>query len=292
MNTEIKLKVAEIQRFCMHDGPGVRTTVFLKGCPLRCAWCHNPEMQDPSPEILFCASKCIGCGSCTKVCPAGAHGGNGFERDKCIRCGACAGACPTGALELCGRDMTAEQILEVVERDRAFYGDVGGVTLSGGEPLAQDGAAGFLEECRARGLNTAVDTCGFVSEEVLRAAIPYTDLFLWDVKDTDDVRHRLYTGVSNGKILDNLRIAGEAGARIRLRCILINGINTNEAHYLRLAKIAGSVENLDGVDVIPYHAYSGTKATFIGREDNGRAEWIPTGDEIKRANEIIKGMIK
>ena len=291
MNTDIKLKVAEIQRFCMHDGPGVRTTVFLKGCPLRCAWCHNPETQDPEPEILFYKSKCIGCGTCGEICPSGAHGPEEFERGKCIKCGACAESCPSAALELCGTDMTVGQIADSAERDRAFYKDKGGVTLSGGEPLAQSGSVALLKECRERGLNTVVDTCGYVRGDTLLRAVPYTDLFLWDIKDTDEARHKEYTGAPLSPILENLKLVSEAGAGIRLRCILINGINTDEEHYLRLAKIASGIDKLDGIDVIPYHAYAGTKATFIGRCDNGRTEWIPPDDEVARANEIIRGLI-
>ena len=292
MNTEIKLKVAEIQRFCMHDGPGVRTTVFLKGCPLSCAWCHNPETQDSSPEILFYRSKCVGCGNCERVCRVGAHGAEEFDRDKCIKCGACADACPSGALELCGKIMTAEEILSVCERDRAFYGSAGGVTLSGGEPLAQSAAPDLLKACRERGLSTVVDTCGAADEDILRAAIPYTDLFLWDIKDTDDERHVKYTGASVGPILKNLSSANEAGARIRLRCILIAGVNTDEEHYSLVAEIARRIDNLDGIDIIPYHAYAGSKATFLGRPDNGRPDWIPSDDEVARANEMIRGEIK
>jgi len=292
MNTEIKLRVAEIQRFSMHDGPGVRTTVFLKGCPLRCEWCHNPETQDPEPEILFYKNKCIGCGKCAEVCPVGAHGEEGFMRDKCIKCGACAEKCPAAALELCGGEMTVEQILDTVERDRAFYGDTGGITLSGGEPLAQgEAAVALLKACRERELSTVVDTCGYVGEETLLSAIPHTDLFLWDVKDTNEDRHRKYTGATFEPILKNLALAAEAGAKIRLRCILINGVNTDEDHYRRLADIARGIKNFDGIDLIPYHAYAGTKATFIGRRDNGRTEWIPSAEEIARANEIIRGLI-
>ena len=292
MNTEIKLRVAEIQRFSMHDGPGVRTTVFLKGCPLRCEWCHNPETQDPEPEILFYKSKCIGCGKCAEVCPVGAHGANGFIRDKCIKCGACAENCPAAALELCGNDMTIGQILEIVERDRAFYGKDGGMTLSGGEPLAQgDAACELLAACKERGLSTVVDTCGYFGEDALRRALPFTDLFLWDIKDTDVGRHRKYTGVPLAPILKNLTVAAEAGARIRLRCILINGVNTDEDHYRRIAEIARSIPNFDGFDVIPYHAYAGTKSTFIGRRDSGRTDRIPSDEQTARAIKVIRGLI-
>ena len=155
MNTEMKLRVTEIQRFCMHDGPGVRTTVFLKGCPLRCAWCHNPETQKSIAELLFYQNKCIGCGECTISCPQGAHAiekQHVIDREKCILCAECAKGCPTGALEICGNKYTVEEILSIAEKDRAFYGKSGGVTLSGGEPFAQGEAViELLKACKEKG---------------------------------------------------------------------------------------------------------------------------------------------
>ena len=291
MSTDIKLKVTEIQRFCMHDGPGVRTTVFLKGCPLHCAWCHNPETQRRQSEILFYKSKCIGCRACESVCESGAHSfGNchEYERSKCSFCFACANECPTRALEACGREYTAEELISIIEKDKAFYGNAGGMTLSGGEPLLQgEGAVMLLRACRERGVSTAVETCGYVDESVLLSVIPCVDLFLWDVKDTNDCRHERYTGVSNKRILENLALADANGAKTRLRCILVNGVNTNEEHYRAVAEIASSLANCEGVEWIPYHAYGGTKATFLGLEDNGRAEWIPTPEQLEQAREVL-----
>ena len=208
MSIETKLRVTEIQRFCMHDGPGVRTTVFLKGCPLRCAWCHNPETQRAEPELLLNVARCIGCLACVSVCPSEAQAFDSIrtvDRDNCRACGACAEVCPTAALEVCGREYTAGELADVIERDRAFYGERGGVTLSGGEPLLQgEGILALLRECRERGIPTAVETCGFADPSVIEAAVPHVDLFLWDVKDTDDVRHKRYTGVSSARIIENL----------------------------------------------------------------------------------------
>lgn len=292
MNTEIKLKITEIQRFCMHDGPGVRTTVFLKGCPLRCAWCHNPEAQKNVAELLFYPNKCIGCGECIRVCRQGAHTiekKHTVDRTKCILCGECEKACPTVALEICGKDVSIDTVLSVVEKDRAFYGENGGVTLSGGEPFSQGKAAvALLKACKEKGLNTVVETCGYADTDTLRMAIPLVDLFLWDIKDTDDDRHKKYIGASNKKILDNLEIADRNGAKMRLRCILVNGINTDENHYRSIAQIALSLSNCEGVELLPYHAYAGTKAVFLGDEDNGRKEWIPASEEIERAKSILK----
>lgn len=291
MNTENTLTVTEIQRFCMHDGPGVRTTVFLKGCPLRCKWCHNPETQRAERELFFYEQKCISCGACADACTHGAHrldGGHILDRERCAACFACADACPTGALSVCGREMTVEEICAAVERDRAFYGGTGGVTLSGGEPLCQRAAVELLRACRMRGISTAVETCGHVSLEVLCDAIKYTDLLLWDIKDTDSERHKKHTSVYNEKIMSNLKEADRRGAKTRLRCIIVNGVNTDERHYERLAQLALSLCGCEGVELLPYHAYGGSKAVLIGGEDNGNAEWIPTSKQISEAKEFLR----
>ena len=282
--------IASIQRFCMHDGDGVRTTVFLKGCPLSCAWCHNPETQSFQPELLFHAAKCIGCGACG-VCPRGVHGfaaGHTLDRGLCTRCGVCGVACPTEALELCGKEYTAEALLDIVLRDKDFYGTAGGVTLSGGEPLLSEEASLFLKLCREHGLNTAVETCGMVSERLLREAIPYTDLFLWDVKDTDELRHQAYTGVSYKPILKNLLLADSLGAKTRLRCILVKGVNTNEGHYKALAELFHRLQHCEGVEFLPYHTYGDSKAVALGQKSKARTDWIPSEDEISYGEALLR----
>ena len=292
MNTDMTLKATEIQRFCMHDGPGVRTTVFLKGCPLRCAWCHNPETQNAKSELLFYESKCMFCRACLSSCDSSAHlinENHKIDRKACASCFKCVKNCPTAALEKCGNDMSVEEILSVVERDRMFYASTGGITLSGGEPFAQGKAIlELLKESKARGLSTAVETCGYADENLLLESAPFVDLFLWDIKDTDDGRHKQYTGVSNKKILENLNLVNETGARIRLRCILINGINTDKKHYFALAALAEKIRNFDGLEIIPYHSYGGAKATFLGLSDNGNTTWIPSSEQIEEAKSILK----
>lgn len=291
MSMDKTLRVTEIQRFCMHDGPGVRTTVFLKGCPLRCAWCHNPETQKRNAQLLFYPNKCIGCNGCVTVCEQGVHDiaqTHMLSREKCRLCFACASICPTAALEPCGREMSIAEILSAVKKDEAFYGDQGGVTLSGGEPLAQgETAVELLKACKEHRLSTAVETCGYVDPAMIRAAVPYVDLFLWDIKDTDSPRHRQYTGVANEKILKNLSIANSLGAKIRLRCILVNGVNTDRKHYEALAQIAQEIRNFDCLEILPYHAYGGTKSTFLGLADSGRTEWIPTEQQIQEAKTVL-----
>ena len=170
----------------------------------------------------------------------------------------------------------------------SLYGDQGGVTLSGGEPLAQgETAVELLKACKEHRLSTAVETCGYVDPAMIRAAAPYVDLFLWDIKDTDSPRHKQYTGVDNKKILENLSIANSLGAKIRLRCILVNGVNTDRKHYEALAQIAQEIRNFDGLEILPYHAYGGTKSTFIGLADSGGTEWTPTEQQIQEVKTVL-----
>lgn len=285
------MRVADIQRFCMHDGPGVRTTVFLKGCPLRCAWCHNPETQKYHKELLYYESRCIGCGACA-VCSQRAQvfsGRHTFRRDLCIGCGKCADECPTGALEMVGEDLGVEILLERIEKDRVFYGAQGGVTLSGGEPFLQaEEVLALLGACKERGIHTAVETCGCFPSEIVAPAVALTDLFLWDIKDTDPRRHMEYTGVSNSAILSNLLLADQLGARTRLRCILVSGVNTQKQHYQAVADLAGRLEHCEGVEFLPYHTFGGAKSAAMGMVNGNRDLWIPHKDRIREATECLR----
>lgn len=296
MSTDnITYTVAEIQRFCMHDGPGVRTTVFFKGCPLRCAWCHNPETQAPEKQLLFYSKKCIGCALCAEACKEHAHkltDIHEIERERCIVCGECVEACPAAALEISGREMTAEEIVAEAERDRAFFGDLGGVTLSGGEPFFREGIGELARAIKKAELSLAVETCGLSSPQRITDAAPFVDLYLFDLKDTDSERHKAYTGAPLEPILSTLRLIDELGGRIRLRCILVNGVNTDARHYENIERIAAGLHNLEAVELIPYHAYAGTKATFLGGEDNGRVDWIPEDEQLRLAREIISRSVK
>lgn len=281
------MRVAEIQRFCMHDGPGVRTTVFLKGCPLGCVWCHNPETQNQAPELLYYANKCIGCGACT-VCVHGAHTfteSHTVDRARCVGCGNCVPSCPSGALERIGDEMTVEEVLVRVQRDRAFYGEHGGITVSGGEPFLQAGELKrLLRLCKENGIHTAIETCGFFPSTHLSEIAPLCDLFLWDIKDTCDERHRQNTGVSNQRIIDNLRLADSLGAGTRIRCILLNGVNTNEQHYTAIAELYHHLHHCEGVQLLPYHTYGGAKAMALGLPNTSNDEWIPTAAQLREAN--------
>ncbi|MBQ1254762.1 MAG: glycyl-radical enzyme activating protein [Clostridia bacterium] len=284
------MKIAEIQRFCMHDGPGVRTVIFLKGCPLRCAWCHNPETQSPHPQLLFEEQKCLACRACGE-CPQEVHRFekmHTLQRESCVACGSCVSLCPTGALSLCGKDMTPAELLEIILRDAPFYQNGGGVTLSGGEPFLQgEEAPELLRLCKEKGISTAVETCGYVSPALLEKAVPFVDLFLWDVKDTDDPRHLAYTGVSNKPIMENLRMVDSLGGKTRLRCILVNGVNTEEAHYTAIAELFHSLQNCEGAELLPYHPYGDSKAKAAGMASASHREWIPSEETVLQGKNAL-----
>ncbi len=238
--------VFNVMRFSLRDGPGIRTTVFLKGCPLRCDWCHNPESQSPVPSLLFFDERCRRCGRCAEVCPHGLA--------DCEACGLCVEACVAGARQLAGRPMSVTQVLAEVERDQIFYDESGGgVTLSGGEPLAQPlFAEALLSGCRARRIHTALDTCGMAPTETLLRVSAEADLVLYDVKLVDDTLHQRHTGASNRLILDNLRALAEAGRAVVVRYPLIPGVNDGEEALSALAECLAAV-GLCRLDVLPYH---------------------------------------
>ena len=286
------MQVVEIQRFCTHDGPGVRTTVFFKGCPLHCVWCHNPETQNFEPQIMLQKQLCALCGACASVCPSGAQiltqNDRGRDVSLCMGCGACVAVCPTGACRSVAKDMTADEIVHAVCMDIVFYGKEGGVTLSGGEPLCAKDVVTLLQLLKERGLHTVVETCGACSPEVLREAAPYVDEFYWDIKHTDPQKHVHYTGADHAQILANLTLADSLGARTRLRCIVVNGLTTDDMHWESVAELYHSLSYCTGVQLLRYHPMGGSKATALGLADSGRAEWIPTGEQVTRAESILK----
>ncbi len=251
--------VFNIQRYCLQDGPGIRTTVFLKGCPLSCSWCHNPEGMAPQPEVAVIESRCLVCGECRRACrfSESLSGGRALQtgHELCTLCGDCVEACPTGARQVIGAEMTVQEVMREIVRDRVFYEESqGGVTFSGGEPLMQVGfLCELLEACRSAGIRTAVDTCGFAAPGDLLAIAPMTDLFLYDLKFMDDAKHRQHTGVSNSAILSNLKALGSIHGNIWLRIPLIPGINDSEEDFEILARFAASVRGVRQVNLLPYH---------------------------------------
>lgn len=293
-NREInRLPVTKIQKFCTGDGPGIRTTVFLKGCPLRCVWCHNPETQSAKQEFFYTEKFCVFCGRCVSVCPSGAHqladGRHEIDRRRCVRCMNCVAECVSAALEACSVSQTLEEIYAEVIKDKAFYGKTGGLTVSGGEPmLYAEQVARLFQMCRGAGVKTAMETCGFFEREKLDAVLPVTDLFLWDIKDTDDERHLKNTGVSFAAIHENLRAADARGAKTILRCILIRGVNTDRAHLESVARLYRSLTNCLGVELIPYHTYGDSKRIQLGLPPSAEPEWIPAAEEIQRAKAFLR----
>ena len=263
--------ILNVQRFSTDDGPGIRTTVFLKGCPLSCLWCHNPESQRHRPELLYDPTRCVGCLRCVPRCPSGCHAADGGEhlldRTHCIACGACISPL-CDSLELSGREASVSEILAEVLKDRIFYGHSGGgVTLSGGEPLAQPAfTEEFLREAKANGLHTAVETCGFASEETLRRVAPYVDLFLFDCKETDPVLHKKYTGVTPEVILRSLALLDGLGKDIVLRCPIIPELNDRPDHFAGIAALANRYERILRIEVEPYHALGEAKYRRLGRD--------------------------
>jgi pyruvate formate lyase activating enzyme len=270
-------RVFDIQRFSLHDGPGIRTTVFLKGCPLRCLWCHNPEGMSASQAVSFLPEKCVACGECVRACPNGAHRlevsepqgskvTHVYDREVCARCGRCTETCDTGTLEFVGRPMSVEEVMKEVNQDRTFYmPSGGGMTISGGEPLAQiDFTVALLRAAREQGIHRCVETAGFASWERFRPLVPLVNLFLFDCKETDAQRHAEFTGQTNRIIIENLRALHEAGAKVELQCPLVPGINDREDHLAGIAALAQSLPNLAGVRLLPYHPLGRSKLHRLG----------------------------
>ncbi len=263
-------KVLNITRFATDDGPGIRTTVFLKGCPLKCIWCHNPESQKKKTELMFDAEKCVMCGACGALCENGCHTFEGkhiFDREKCIACGKCTEICPKNALTLYGREMSAEDIVSVAVRDKAFYRKDGGITVSGGEPLFQaDFTAEILKLSKKEGLNTAIETSGFADGESVEKVIQYTDIVLFDIKETDEALHKWFTGAPLDVIINNLKKIDKAGVPIILRLPVIPGLNDRAEHFERVKEIKRTLSHCIGIQVMPYHMLGKYKYALLGRE--------------------------
>jgi pyruvate formate lyase activating enzyme len=265
--------VFDIQRASLHDGPGIRTAVFLKGCPLRCIWCHNPESRSTTIEISFRSESCAACGECVKTCQHGAHriveGVHLYDRSLCKQSGDCVETCQYEALKLAGRSESVAEVMAVVLRDRLFYEQSGGgLTISGGEPMLQAGfTLALLQAARAEDIHTCLDTSGWASQRAFEKVLPFVDMFLFDYKATDPTVHKQLTGVSNELIISNLDFLARQGATIRLRCPLIPGINDTHTHLEGIASLNQRYPGLTGIDLMAYHNIGNAKYERYGLEN-------------------------
>lgn len=265
------LMVFDLQRFALHDGPGIRTTVFVKGCPLNCVWCHNPESKKGEPQLGFLEKKCVGCGKCEAVCKNHVHkiteqGKHIIDFSRCKHCGKCVQSCVENALKIIGKKMTSDEILKIVLKDRDFFErSGGGLTISGGEPMMQFPALlELLKAAKEYNLHICLDTCGQAAESKYAEIAKYVDIFLFDYKITDAIQHKKYTGLDNLRIRANLDYLCTHGSKVYLRCPIIPGINDNEAHYRAIAELSRKYDGIEQVNLMTYHDMAKGKAAQIG----------------------------
>ena len=310
--------VLSIDRCSLHDGPGLRTTVFLKGCPLSCLWCHNPESQSFKKELYTLDERCVNCGMCASVCKNHVFSNTGIynetetsnlniarssgidetsamhviNRKDCTFCGKCVEICPQSVIEIKGMIISVDDVIKTVMKDIRYYEQSGGgMTISGGEPLAQyDFTLELLRTAKENGLHTCIETSGFSTKEKILGCLPHTDLFLFDYKETDDKKHKELIGCSNKLILENLAVLNKAGAKIILRCPIIPGQNDHDDHFKAIAEIADRSENISEINIMPYHPMGASKAKRIGREVPEHDRKFPTDEQITGWLEKINKM--
>lgn len=286
--------ISDIKRFAVHDGDGIRTTVFFKGCPLKCIWCHNPEGISPTPQLAYYEHKCIGCGECAAICRNNAHrlcdGIHKLNRQACIGCGNCEAVCLGDALKLYGREYTVNELLPVLLADKDFYeSSGGGVTLSGGECLMQaDFCAELLRKLKEQGINTSVDTCGFVRKSAIDAVAPYTDIFLYDIKAIDEEVHIKCTGYSNKLILENIRYIDSLNKKIEVRIPYVPEYNSDQIE--KTALFLKTLNNLTKATVLPYHNYAGSKYRALEMTAT-LPKKLPDANELKAAEDTLNRIL-
>ena len=283
---EIDGLVFDIKKYAIHDGPGIRTTVFFKGCPLNCLWCHNPESRQDRAELGFRKNRCIGCGQCAEACPREAislvENHPVTDVEKCVLCGRCVDVCIAGAREIIGHRMTVSEVMAEVERDVIFYDQSGGgVTFSGGEPLMQpDFLVALLNRCRALNIHTAVDTSCYAEPDVIKSVAEKTDLFLCDIKHIDNEMHERFTGVGNKLILDNIKLISQAGKKIIIRVPVIPGFNDDPANIEATGEFAASIAGVGRIDLLPFNRGGIEKSARLTRETNSMQIETPDDDKM------------
>jgi pyruvate formate lyase activating enzyme len=290
-------RIFDIQRFSIHDGPGIRTTVFLKGCPLRCLWCGNPESISAKPLLSYVAERCVACGECFNVCEPKAlvpdpSGKAMLNRERCTVCGECAPRCDAKALEMVGRDANVQEVLEVVLRDKDYYSaSGGGMTLSGGDPIFQpEFSLALLKAAKAAGIHCCMETSGYAVWGAFAPLLPFVDLWLYDYKETDPALHKKFMGETNGPIVENLRRLHEAGAKVLLRCPMIPEHNARPDHLDGIAALARQLPRLAGVELLPYYDLWRGKLKRMGLTSQlPDTVKPPSRDTVKSWNEHLRG---
>jgi pyruvate formate lyase activating enzyme len=267
-------KIFDIKKYALHDGPGIRTTIFFKGCPLACWWCHNPESLECASQRLYRKNRCIACRQCADACPQKAiqadAAGLRWNPPDCVYCGTCAGICPAEAVELIGKTMSVDDVLTEIAKDTVFYDQSsGGITLSGGEPLMQPAfLMDLLDACGKLGYHRSVDTSGYADTQILLEASSRTDLFLYDLKHMDAEKHARFTGVSNEKILANLEILSRQDAEIIIRFPLVPGLNSDPQNIDRTGAFVSSLPGVRRLNILPYHRAATAKYENLGLKLN------------------------
>ncbi len=286
--------VFNIERYAIHDGPGIRTTVFFKGCPLRCWWCHNPEGQSQRLELIYRDARCIGCGECMTSCAEGAISHLSkkvvIDRKRCTACGACAKKCPTEALSVAGRKMSIVQTMKLLEKDTPFYGESGGgVTFSGGEPLQQpEFLEALTDECSRKDIDTVLDTSGFAPPKVVKRFCGKVALFLYDIKLMNPFKHKKYTGVSNRLILENAQRIAKSESRLAISIPIIPDINDREANIEETGRFLASLKNVEYVSLLPYHKMGMDKYTNLGKTYRLNRTRTPSNHELQTTKERLE----
>jgi len=284
--------IFNIQRFSVHDGPGIRTLIFMKGCPLKCIWCCNPESQSIKKEIMFTEDRCLGCGNCSQHCPSSAiqmkEGKPFIDKNKCTLCGVCAQVCPTQATEMIGEEMTVDEVMEEVLKDTNFYyRSGGGITITGGEPLVQPKfVRNLLRKCKEHGINTAIETCGYVQWDILETILEYIDLILFDIKHMNSKKHKQYTGVNNEMILQNLSNLEKFKKGIIIRVPVIPGHNDSIKNMKEIASFARRLK-IKEIHLLPYHRLGKNKYKRMKKRYNLEGIEALSKDSISKQKEVF-----